>query len=262
VLALTATAKMAALITSVALDSASSVISFANGDTVDGVISAVFAAVGAGAAIKSIVKSGNTAYKAIAVAYSDDVAEAISKYGDDFVEMAKHYSDDVVKQADELLKSQVRNSQKAAIDMVESSADGSKVLTNIQKGNYGEMKMDAYFESQGYTRISTDRVTDLNAVTHQGIDGVYYKPDGQPPYIIGEAKYGSSTLSTLSDGTKQMSDDWIMNGKFQSSRLQQSVGNTKYKDILLNGYDRILTKIDSNGNISTYMLDESGKILK
>jgi hypothetical protein len=69
-------------------------------------------------------------------------------------------------------------------------------------------------------------------------------------------------LSTLSDGTKQMSDDWIMNGKFQSSRLQQSVGNTKYKDILLNGYDRILTKIDSNGNISTYMLDESGKILK
>ena len=35
--------------------------------------------------------------------------------------------------------------------------------------------MDVYFKSQGYERISLDRVTDLNAPTHQGIDGVYYK---------------------------------------------------------------------------------------
>lgn len=38
--------------------------------------------------------------------------------------------------------------------------------------------MDAYFESQGYERITLDRVTDLNAPTHHGIDGVYYNPDG------------------------------------------------------------------------------------
>lgn len=48
--------------------------------------------------------------------------------------------------------------------------------------------MDVYFKSQGYERISLDRVTDLNAPTHQGIDGVYYNLDGHPPYIIGEAK--------------------------------------------------------------------------
>ena len=88
-----------------------------------------------------------------------------------------------------------RKTQKSIIESVENSAEGSKGLTNIQKGNYGEMKMDDLFESQGYERLSTDRVTDLNQATHQGIDGVYYNPDGHPPYIIGEAKYGSSKFS-------------------------------------------------------------------
>ena len=32
---------------------------------------------------------------------------------------------------------------------------------NIQKGNYGEMKMDAYLKSQGHERISLDRVIDF-----------------------------------------------------------------------------------------------------
>ena len=98
-LALTASAKMAALITSVVLDSASSVISLANGDTVEGVISAICAAIGAGAAIKSIVKSGSTAFKAIASKYGDAVAEAISKYGDDFIEMSKYCDEGTVLQA-------------------------------------------------------------------------------------------------------------------------------------------------------------------
>lgn len=85
--------------------------------------------------------------------------------------------------------------------------------------------MDAYFESQGYERISLDRVTDLNTPTHQGIDGVYYNPDGHPPYIIGEAKYGSSRLSTLADGTPQMSDKWIID------RLENAVGEEVANDI-------------------------------
>lgn len=51
------------------------------------------------------------------------------------------------------------------------------------------------------TELVIDRVVDLNEPIHQGIDGVYYNPDGHPPYIIGEAKYGTSKLSTLADGT-------------------------------------------------------------
>lgn len=121
--------------------------------------------------------------------------------------------------------------------------------------------MDDYYEAHGYERISNDRVTNLNQAGHQGIDGVYRNPGPPPKYIIGEAKYGSSQLSTLADGTKQMSDDWIMGGKTQP-RLKASVDNTTYKDIVLNGYDRELTKIDTNGNVSTYTLDSNGKIIK
>ena len=111
-------------------------------------------------------------------------------------------------------------------DIIKGVEDGSIPLTNnTQKGNYGEMKMDAYFKSQGYERISFDRVTDLNTPTHQGIDGVYYNSDGHPPYIIGEAKYGSSRLSTLADGTPQMSDKWIID------RLENAVGEKVANDI-------------------------------
>ncbi|MCD7742146.1 MAG: hypothetical protein LUI06_08085 [Ruminococcus sp.] len=40
-------------------------------------------------------------------------------------------------------------------------------------------------------------------------DGVYHKEDGNPQYIIGEAKYGSSRIGNTADG-KQMSNNWIM----------------------------------------------------
>lgn len=111
-------------------------------------------------------------------------------------------------------------------DIIKGVENGDILLNNnIQKGNYGEMKMDAYFESQGYERISLDKVTDLNTPTHQGIDGVYYNPDGHPPYIIGEAKYGNSRLYTLADGTPQMSDKWIID------RLENAVGENVANDI-------------------------------
>ena len=88
-------------------------------------------------------------------------------------------------------------------------------------------------------------MTDLNAPTHQGIDGVYYKSNGHPPYIIGEAKYGSSKLGSTKDGM-QMSDTWI-NG---SNRLVNAVGKDVADDILLEGYGRILVNITSDGKYS------------
>ena len=136
-------------------------------------------------------------------------------------------------------------------DIIKAVENGDiSLINNIQKGNYGEMKMDAYFESQGYERISLDRVTDLNMPTHQGIDGVYYNPDGHPPYIIGEAKYGSSRLSITRDG-KQMSDTWI-NG---SDRLVNAVGKDMADDILLEGYGKRLVRILPDGTIKITKLD-------
>jgi hypothetical protein len=59
------------------------------GNNTEAILRLIGTAIGAGFEIKSIVKAGSGALKAIASKYGDDVAEAISKYGDDFVEMAK-----------------------------------------------------------------------------------------------------------------------------------------------------------------------------
>ena len=53
---------------------------------------------------------------------------------------------------------------------------------------------------------SGDGIIDGN----KGIDGVYYNPNGHPPYIISEAKFNTSRLSKgLADGTDQMDFEWI-----------------------------------------------------
>lgn len=98
--------------------------------------------------------------------------------------------------------------------------DGSiGLVTNMSKGNYGEMTTDEIYRQLWYDRISLDMTTEIDGVTHRGIDGVYYNPDGHSPYIIAEAKYGGSRLSYLKDGTKQMDSNWI------SKRLRNAVGD-------------------------------------
>lgn len=145
----------------------------------------------------------------------------------------------------------VESSNFSVDDIIKGVENGEIPLSNnIQKGNYGEIKMDAYFESQGYERISLDRVTDLNAPNHQGIDGVYYNPNGHPPYVIGEAKYGSSRLGNTLDGP-QMSDDWI----YGSNRLLKAVGKEMYDDILVEGYGKQLIHIDKNGVLDVTAID-------
>ena len=147
-----------------------------------------------------------------------DEAGEVSKYADEL--------DDAGKGGNDKGGSIKKSGLNSVDDIIKGVENGDVPLSNnIQKGNYGEMKMDVYFESQGYERISLDRVTDLNTPTHQGIDGVYYNPNGHPPYIIGEAKYGSSRLSTLADGTPQMSDKWIID------RLENAVGEEVANDI-------------------------------
>ena len=143
----------------------------------------------------------------------------------------------------------VKSGLNSVDDIIKGVENGDvPLINNIQKGNYGEMKMDAYFESQGYERISLDRVTDLNTPTHQGIDGVYYNPDGHPPYIIGEAKYGSSRLSILADGTPQMSDKWIID------RLENAVGEEIANDIKM----EMILNPDNVGSTLVHVSSDGG----
>src|SRR5690625_4032991 len=117
--------------------------------------------------------------------------------------------------------SNARAQQRSAIESVESGEVALK--TNKQKGNYGEMKMDDYFESQGYERISNDRVTGLDDKLSKGIDGVYENANHPPKYVIAEAKYNTAQLSNTKRSGRQMSDKWI-DGE---NRLIEAVGMNK-----------------------------------
>ena len=108
-----------------------------------------------------------------------------------------------------------------------------------------------------------ERITDVDEVGHTGIDGVYENASPPPKYVIAESKYGTSDLSQKPKDGPQMSDPWI-NG---SERLDNAVGVDKAdairEEMVLNpdNVQRVLTKVDANGNVSTYTLDTDGKII-
>ncbi len=140
--------------------------------------------------------------------------------------------------------------------------DGTiELISNMRKGNYGEMSTDEIYRQLGYERISLDMTTEIDGATHLGIDGVYHNPNGHPPYIIAEAKYGSARLSYLKDPKiKQMSHPWV------ERRLKDAVGGRKYQEIksaMKNdnvGYQ--LVKVRKNGDIMINNLDKKANIIR
>lgn len=72
--------------------------------------------------------------------------------------------------------------------------------------------------------------------------------DGHPPYIIGEAKYGSSRLSILADGTPQMSDKWIID------RLENAVGEEIANDIKM----EMILNPDNVGSTLVHVSSDGG----
>lgn len=149
--------------------------------------------------------------------------------------------------------------QDAEIKKVESGE--VPLETTQEKGNYGEMKLDQDMREKGYERISTDMVTDLHDSGHQGIDGVYYNPNGTPKYIIADAKYGTAQLSETQDG-KQMSENWI------DKRLDEAVGKEKADEIRMeklmdpDNVGSYVSHIDENGNTSYDKLDSDGNVVE
>ncbi|MBL1225128.1 pre-toxin TG domain-containing protein [Enterococcus sp. BWR-S5] len=188
------------------------------------------------------------------VSLTEDELRLFSKMGD-----LGDYK--IIEKADDMVPRNLnKGSQSQIIKQIE---DGSLSLTEkgntVRKSNYGEMKMDQVMAEKGYNRISIDTVKEIDNPIRKGIDGVYYNPDGHPPYIIGEAKFGTSTLDKLKNGTKQMSDGWIL----QDDRLIKAVGKDVYDDILLEGYDRVLIeKINPDGSYVTAYVDEFGNKIK
>lgn len=111
-----------------------------------------------------------------------------------------------------------------------------------------------------FKRISNDRVTGVDDTGHQGIDGVYENSHPPPQYIINETKFGSSELNPKTVDGPQMGDKWVKN------RLDNAVGEDTADDIRLDmqtnptNVQKVLTKVDANGNVSTYKIDANGKV--
>lgn len=148
--------------------------------------------------------------------------------GGEDVRNLKNDATDDVKDTKELTNEEINALQQRAIKEAFGRIVRGEQMTDAEKGNLGEMLMDQYYISQGYTPIHLPRVIDLEHKSGQGIDGAYErtKADGSKEYVIADAKVNSSKLNKgLADGTDQMSDTWI------EKRLDNSVGKEKADEI-------------------------------
>ncbi|WP_144572527.1 T7SS effector LXG polymorphic toxin [Bacillus paramycoides] len=163
---------------------------------------------------------------------------------------------EVANEAEKLARKleEARAQQRTVIESVES---GEVVLkTTKRKGNYGEMKMDDFFESQTYTRISDDRVLTLDQKIVKGIDAVYENASPPPKYVIAEAKYNTSKLGKTNDG-KQMSEDWILGSERLDSTLSKEKADEIVAEMVLNpeNVQRVVIQVMPDGTIVKKILE-------
>lgn len=141
-------------------------------------------------------------------------------------------------------------------DLIRQVKDGDiELSTSARKGNFGEMATDRDMMDKGYEPLH-QRLTDIDASTHQGIDGVFKNPGPPPSYVVVDAKYGQAGLNTLTDGTRQMSDKWIQD------RLGNTVSRQELRNITQSGYERVVGKVDANGNITYRRVNADGYIIR
>jgi hypothetical protein len=112
----------------------------------------------------------------------------------------------------------------------ESTGQPKKRLTTNEKGALGEETAYQRMVERGWTPVG--KTDGIYHPGKQGIDGVYKKlidPADESKgykYVITEVKYDKSQLSTLEDGTRQMSDTWV------KQRLLSKVGPKEYAEIM------------------------------
>ncbi len=127
--------------------------------------------------------------------------------------------------------------------------------SNNSKGAFGEIASDAFLTEKGYAPLHPRKKALTEGWGETGIDGVF-KKDGV--YYIVEAKYkGTATLSTMADGTKQMSNTWILG----NNRLINSVGPSVFQDINAVGYKSLLAEIAPDGSIIYRELNVSASVI-
>ena len=217
-----------------------------------------FGALGYGAnklvnGIKSVVNSGSS--NAGSVATDNKVTSTIADTIDDTDEI-KNFSDlmsseDAARYNKYWDTQETIAKQKQQINEFEEGIKKGVQYSNKQKGNYGEMKMDQYYENLGFERVSSSTVTSLDDPIHHGIDGVYKnKTTGE--FIVAEAKYNSGRLNTK---TGQMGEKWI------SKNINDAVNESTVKALQNQGYTSNLYNIKADGSIRFDALDSRAKVI-
>src|SRR5690625_681675 len=158
---------------------------------------------------------------------------------------------------------------------IKSKVEGfnPKTATNKQKGNFGEIvSSDNILNNQslkdgGYDLkpVGRSAPSTLDDKIVKGIDGLYENtnPNSNIRYVVDEAKFGSSQLGKTKDG-KQMSNDWLMGSWTGNNRILDAVDgdfrlSNKITDALRNNQvERVLSKVDSSGNVKTFKLNLEG----
>lgn len=135
---------------------------------------------------------------------------------------------------------------------------------SLTPARFGEQQAQAYMEANGYMRVD-DGSKSPNA---PGIDMVLRHDDGH--FVVVEAKYGTSRLGTLSDGTPQMSDRWLT-GPFSSRSGDTRVEAAMHEDLLLaedlaDAYSgrevtTVVVNVGTDGTAVPRLVDSNGTIL-
>lgn len=124
------------------------------------------------------------------------------------------------------------------------------LMTNGEKGVFGEAMADAWMKKNGYTKLNGPMTKIGDRPKGPGIDGIYQNSNPPPKYVIVDAKatagnpLTSSNYPTTKGGQKQMSKRWV------EARLDKEIRDKSVlNDIVLNGYKRVELKVDRHGNV-------------
>lgn len=136
--------------------------------------------------------------------------------------------------------------------------------SRARKGNFGEICTDIDFVEKGYEVVHVNRHTTIDPIgDNTGIDHIFKNPvTGE--YVIVESKFhGTGGLSTLRDGTRQMSDEWIRGTNpavlDSNNRLFVALGeNATLYNQAVNNYKRVIAYIQANGTINYKYVSETG----
>lgn len=184
--------------------------------------------------------------------------EQISDVGNTQIESGEENSE---KYPEMTYDEKVKKQDQEISDVENGQKHFDRTNTN-ETGNYGEMKTDQDLRNKGYERISNEMVTDIDDSGHQGIDGVYYNPDGEPQFLIVDAKYGSAQLKPNTKDGKQMSSNWI------DKRLDKDVGKEKADEIRLekiinpDNVGTYVAHVSEDGNVKYDKLDDNANVVE